>query len=213
MDAGRIIVRSAKKEGSSSMKKIALTGGIGSGKSTVARMMRMHHIPVIDADKVVHELYRDPKIIGMLTALFGSEINESGVINRKRLGNIIFHNETEKERLNQFFMPRIHQCVQEKFKYYENQGIPAVVYDAALIYEWGIEADFDSVIVVDAPLLDRVTRICMRDHLTEAEAEARIHSQMDLAKKVELADIVIENDGDFSHLQKQAQDIIQALIG
>lgn len=190
------------------MKKIALTGGIGSGKSTVAKMIRAKGIPVIDADCVVHELYRDPKIIGMLTALFGMSINEDGIINRKKLGAIVFQDMKQKQILDDFFRPRIQKRVDEIFTYYEQQKASAVVYDAALIYEWEIASQFDLVIVVDAPLTFRIMRICLRDHLQKEEAQARIDAQIPLSQKVAQADIVITNSEDFAYLQVQVEQVL-----
>lgn len=193
------------------MKRIALTGGIGSGKSTVAKMMRMQGIPVIDADAVVHELYKDQKIIGMLTALFGTSVRENGRINRKKLGAIVFRDEKQKKVLDDFFRPRIEKRVEDLFHAYEEAGATVVVYDAALIYEWGIASQFDLVIVVDAPLVFRVARVCARDHLQEEEALARIHAQMPLEEKVVRADIIVVNSEDFANLQMQVIGVVRTL--
>lgn len=193
------------------MKKIALTGGIGSGKSTVARLMQQQGLTVIDADKVVHELYEDKKIIGMLLALFGRDLNENGKINRKKLGSIIFQDAKKKAILDQFFRSRINERVKARFDDYEKIGRDIVIYDATLIYEWGIENDFDVVIVVDAPLEERIERICMRDHLMRSEAIVRIQSQIPLEKKVQRADIVITNDVDFATLSQKVTDVVRLL--
>lgn len=209
---GHTIVQNVKKEGSSNMKKIALTGGIGSGKSTVANVFQQHNIPVIDADRVVHTLYQEAEVVDQLTKMFGNDINESGVINRKRLGALIFHDQQAKQRLDHFFRDRITEEVTRLFQTYEEQGYTTVVYDAALIYEWGIESEFDLVIVVDAPLHDRIARICMRDHLTENDAMARIKSQMPLSEKVLRADIVIENNTTIEQLEKQIEIVMKRII-
>lgn len=193
------------------MMKIALTGGIGTGKSTVARMFHQCGIPIVDADKIVHTMYEDPKIIAMLTVLFGREINESGKINRRKLGEIIFSDAQKKAELDAFFKTRVIQAANDLFQSYESQGTSCVVYDAALIYEWGIESHFDEVVVVDAPLELRIMRICARDGMDEIAARKRIDAQMPLADKVARADYVIENDGDFKKLQHQCFQFIETV--
>lgn len=193
------------------MKRIALTGGIGCGKTTVARMFQAHGIPVIDADEVVHILYNDPKIIEELTQLFGNEIYESGKINRQKLGTIIFEDEVKRATLTQFFQPRVNTYVNEKMNDYEKLGNSTIIYDATLIYEWGIENDFDLVIVVSTPLEERIKRICKRDNITEIDAHLRIQAQMPLAEKIKRADYVIINDQEIDKVQLQVHEIVEKL--
>lgn len=193
------------------MKRIALTGGIGCGKSTVAQIFQTHGIPVIDADAVVHELYNDEKIIQELIMHFGAEIKENGKINRKKLGTIIFHDDEKKKVLDDFFKKRVNHVVKTTMLKFENEKKKAVIYDAALIFEWGIETEFDYILVVDAPENIRIQRICDRDQLTKEEAEVRINSQMPMEEKVKRADYLIINDRDVSHIQTQVDEIIEKL--
>lgn len=193
------------------MKRIALTGGIGCGKSTVAQIFQTYGIPIIDADAVVHRLYQDKAVIQQLTDLFGQAINEAGMINRQKLAAIIFQDEEKRAILTKFFQPRVNTYVKEKMEAYEQAGAQSVIYDATLIYEWQIEKDFDLVIVVSAPLEARIKRICDRDQITAKQAMLRIQAQMPLAQKEAMADYIIENKGDFADLRQATERLILQL--
>lgn len=194
------------------MKRIALTGGSGSGKSTVAKLFTQKGIIVIDADSVVHQLYENKEVIAILTKMFGNEINQLGKINRRKLGSIVFSDKEKRKQLDQFFKPIINASVEALFTTYENRGVSCVVYDAALIYEWDIQSQFEIVIVVNAPLEIRIKRICERDQLSEEEALHRIQSQMRLEEKVQRADIVIENDGSRAQLIEKVNTVLTKLM-
>lgn len=205
----RIFVHAAKSKGSNAMKRIALTGGIGCGKSTVARIFQTYGIPVIDADAIVHALYNDKKVVEELAMTFGDEIKENGQINRKKLGAIIFHDDAKKHVLDKFFQNRVNHVVETTMNELERAKNKAVVYDAALIFEWQLEKQFDAIIVVDAPEELRIQRICERDQLTKEEAKVRINAQMPLEEKIKQADEVIINDQDIKKVQVQVQTIIE----
>lgn len=178
------------------MKILGLTGGIGSGKSTVAAWFAGQGVPVLDADQMAREVLTPQAV----RDLFGPEFLEGSAINRKKLGELVFANPAERAKLEALTHPLIAQKLQEELAKLEQAGHDLVVYEAALIFEKNIQNRFDSTILVTAPESVRLERLLKRGDLTRDEAMKRMKAQMPEAEKTKLATIVIDNSGSLKDL-------------
>ena len=179
---------------------IGLTGGSGSGKSTVARIFEQLGAFIIDADKISHEITdSDGKVLAEIREAFSDKVFENGVLCRRELGKIVFGDKTALEKLNGI----IHPAIAEKtVEIIESCGSELVVIDAPLLFDVKEIADLcDETIAVCAPEQVRINRIMARDGLTCVQAKLRIGSQRPQEELAELADRVIENDGDTEKLR------------
>lgn len=185
------------------MKKIGLTGGIGSGKTTVSTIFRELGYTIIDADQVARQVVMPGRFeLEEIKAAFGLEIMQGVSLNRKRLGEIVFANPRALKKLNAIIQPSIRQLVQMRMEFFENEGrLQTLILDIPLLYEGGWDKKMDATIVVNADKKTRLDRIIARDHLTEQQASNRIAAQMPLESKTEMADFVIDNTGDRSDLK------------
>lgn len=176
------------------MLTIGITGGIGSGKSTVCRIFRVLGAPVFQADLVARKLQdEDPEIRGRLMELFDPEIyTENGLLNRKKLAEIIFNNHLLLEEVNKLIHPAVHR----EFKKWKEQmfKFPYVLYEAAILFETGNFRSFDYTILVVADQQERIERVMKRDNLSSEAILQRMNNQMKDAEKIILADFIIENN-------------------
>jgi dephospho-CoA kinase len=176
------------------MKRIGLSGGIGSGKSYVAEILEKMGFPVYYSDaraKVLTDTH--PHIISELVKRFGSSIYEDGVLNRKALASLIF--DSEENRL--FVNNLIHPIVRADFDAWcAKQHSSLVFNEAAILFETGAYRQFDATVLVIAPLETRIERIMQRDRCTHEQAEARINSQWNDEQKIPLANAIVSNNGE-----------------
>jgi dephospho-CoA kinase len=190
------------------MRIIGLTGGIASGKSLVAGIFRSLGANLIDADKIVHELL-EPGETAWKEVLdhFGSGIESPDKsIDRKKLGNIVFHNPEERNWLNNCLHPKVFQAYKARVKHIvERQPDAVIVLDAALLIETGYYKQMDKVVVVFATEEQQLKRLMERDGLSPDQALARIRSQMPLNEKCRYADFVIDNTRTREDAQQQAR--------
>ncbi|GAB6151899.1 dephospho-CoA kinase [Desulfosporosinus burensis] len=179
------------------MFTIGLTGGIGSGKSTVAQWFEKRGVPVLDADKTVHSLLQsDLLVISKIVHDFGTEIlDEKGQIIRSKLGLRIFNDEDARKRLERIVHPRVVECLKEEEAVLLNSGAKVCVWDVPLLFEAGFEKFVDEVWVVWIPRDLQIFRVLARDKLNLSEVEARIAAQGSLDDKRQRADVVIDNSG------------------
>ncbi len=190
---------------------IGLTGGIASGKSTVAAMLRDFHIPIIDADIIAREVVEPGKEAykGIVDA-FGQEILQTnGEIDRQKLGSIIFHNEDKRLLLNRIVHPAIRMEMNRQKEIYIEQGEKAIVLDIPLLFESKLTSLVHKVLLVYVDEEVQLRRLMQRNHLTEEEARARVASQMPLRQKITLADEVINNNGTIEHTKTQLVSIFE----
>lgn len=173
------------------MKKIALTGGIGTGKTHISKYFMQMGIPVFYADEEAKKCYNDPEIIETIHSYFGNKVFTKRKIDFKKMAAYVFQNPKKRELVNRL----IHPKVMEKFDAWaELQTTPSVMMESAILYENDLAKFFDMVIVVDAPLEVRLERIKQRNpNLTEEEIMERIQAQMPQEEKCRLADMVIKN--------------------
>jgi len=174
------------------MKIIGITGGIGSGKSLIAKILENLQYPVYIADLASHRIVHTKlEIIDKLTDLLGKNIYNNGILNKKLLANSIFSNENLRKSINNI----IHPAVMADFKEYcEEQNSPLVFMESAILFETNLNAFVDKTILVTAPIDLRIKRLRQRDNLSEAEIRSRIDSQMSDEEKIKLADYIIIND-------------------
>ncbi len=190
------------------MLNIGLTGGIGSGKSTVAQWFIKQGVPVLDADKTVHGLLQSDAItISKLIEEFGSDIlDENRQIDRNRLGKRVFRDVNARKRLERIVHPRVVECMNEEKEALRATGSKVCVWDVPLLFEAGFERFVDEVWVVWIPRDLQISRVLTRDKLSLGEVEARIAAQGSLDEKRQRADVVIDNSGNESETVSQLED-------
>ncbi|HWE24077.1 MAG TPA: dephospho-CoA kinase [Myxococcales bacterium] len=191
-----------------------LTGNIGTGKSTVARLFAEHGVPVIDADQVAREVVA-PGSPGLaeVAARFPGVLTPSGELDRKALADRVFNDAQERAALNAILHPRIGAEVRARLDRLAARGAPVAIYEAALIVENGLHHGLDGLIVVNAPVEEQIRRLRARDGMTEEEARARIRAQLPAHDKVKEADFVIENTGAPELLRAQVARVVDTLRG
>lgn len=176
------------------MLSIGITGGIGSGKSTVCKVFSVLGIPVFQADLVARKLQNeDPLIIEGLKEIFGNDIyNIEGQLDRRRVADLIFNNKELLSEINHLIHPAVHLTF-EQWKS-NNKNVPYVVYEAAVLYETGRFRFFDYTVLVVTDESERIARIRKRDLSSEESIRQRMKNQMKDAEKMKLADFIIENN-------------------
>lgn len=189
---------------------IGLTGSIGTGKSTVAKMFKQLGIPVIDADEIARLVVEPGKeAYEKIVETFGEDIlQKDRTLDRKKLGAIVFNDEEKRKQLNGIVHPAIRKEMLRQRDEYLEQHAPCVVLDIPLLYESKLEHFVDKVIVVKTSPEVQLERISARDDLSKEEALKRINAQIDVAKKAEWADAVIDNDGTIEETERQLKDIL-----
>ncbi len=198
------------------IKLIGVTGGMGSGQSTVADFFRKWGAKIISADKIAHQVVnKNAEVRNDIKRLFGKKVyHRNGRLNRKLLGSIVFADESKVEKLNQIVHPRmVEQIVNEIESARDTRKFPFVVIDAALIFEIQLENIFDEIVVVSSKISNRVNRVKERDGLEEHEIQNRIRKQIPLEEKVKWADHVIHNNGTLEQLETRTRKIYDKILG
>lgn len=192
------------------MKRIGLTGGIGSGKSIVANIFRVFDIPVYDADMRSKELcVKNEDLIKALKSLYGPEVYlDNGQLNKAYMASIMFTDASILKQTNQL----IHPIVAADFsEWAECQDAAVVIQESALIFESNLEYLFDAIICVTAPTDLRIKRVCERNRCSEQEVLERMNRQLSENEKVSRSDFVVVNDGK-EPLIPQVQHLLTSLI-
>ena len=192
-------------------RRIGLTGGIASGKSSVGRVLEQHHhLPLLDADVFAREaLAAGSAGTQAVLQRYGTAVQErSGVINRRALGAIVFNNPSEREWLEQLVHPLVRQRFDAELE--RLAEAPVVVLVIPLLFESGLEVICSETWLVDCDEAQQLERLMQRDQLSEQEATARIQAQWPLARKRELADQLISNRGTPNELAAAVQRNLQA---
>jgi len=191
------------------MKRLALTGSIGMGKSTVARMFESAGIPVFDADAAVRKLQaEDGELIEAIAKRFPGTVR-GGKLDRKALAEQVLGRPAELELLESMVHPKV-QAEQTRF-ISEHRGAKALVFEIPLLFETGGEAGFDEVIVVSAPRNLQRQRVLGRPDMTEAKLGAILARQLPDEEKRRRADFVIDTGGDLSTTEAQVREILSCL--
>jgi dephospho-CoA kinase len=187
---------------------VGLTGGIASGKTTVAEALRREGAAIIDTDEIAREVTApgSPALEEIVKA-FGPEIvTADGTLDRKRLGSLVFEQAPARRRLEQITHPRIRAEMLRRLEQLRRQPRPppVVVVVIPLLYEAGAERDVDTVVVVTAPPEDQVQRLMARDGLSRDHAQARVSAQMPTQEKARRADFVVDASGAIEETRRQA---------
>lgn len=172
---------------------VGITGGIGSGKSVVSRLLNMLGYPVYDSDSKAKRLNdTDEEVKRALTLAFGSDLYENGLLNRPKLASLIFQSDSNRQLVNAI----IHPAVKRDFlRWAEAQDSDIVFLEAAILYESGFDAFMNKVVAVAAPEQVRIQRAMQRDNATEQQIVNRLRAQMSQDVLESKADFVVVNDG------------------
>lgn len=190
------------------MKLIGLTGGAGSGKSTVAEMFRQLGAAVVDADEATHAVYA-PGTPGFEAVVreFGEEFVRNGVIDRKKLGEVVFNEPAQRRRLNAIVHPLVRQWMAERTAVAVEGGAEVVVQDVPLLFENGLQGLFSETVLVYALPAIQVRRLIEERGLSAARAGAMLAAQMPIDEKRPLADFVIDNNGSLDETRRQVEEV------
>lgn len=192
---------------------IGLTGGIASGKSTVATFFKDAGIPVIETDQIAKTvLTPGSAAYDQVVQHFGESILLSeGIINRKALGERIFKNESDREILNQIVHPEVRTITQSKVDVLKKEGHALIVIDVPLLFEAGFDQDVDSTLVISVPKAIQLERLMARDGIEKSYALKKINAQLSLKEKRKRADVVIDNRGSILDTKNQFNEVLKAL--
>ena len=196
---------------------IGLTGGIACGKSTVSAMLAERGAFVVDADEVAREVVEPGEpALAEVAAVFGQAVlREDGTLDRRKLGEIVFADPEKRKRLEAILHPAIRERMWASIrKVKEDEPGRIVVADIPLLYETGQQGLYDGVLVVYVPRELQIRRLMARNpELTEAQALGRINAQIDIERKKEMADWVIDNSGSLESTERQVEALWRGLTG
>ena len=188
---------------------IGLTGGIGTGKTQVSRLLEELGASIVNADLLGHEVY-EPQSEGWHAVVnaFGEQIvSDNGEIDRRALGGIVFSDESALQQLNAIMHPRIYDLAEQRLKGLANQGVTTAVLEAALLIEAKWTPLVDDVWVTVSPEEDIIARLQERNNMDEATARSRIDSQMPQTERVKHADVIVENNASLEDLSDSVKEL------
>ena len=189
-------------------KIIGLTGGIGSGKTTIAKYFHSFGIPLYIADDEARKLMQSKEILDAIKTVFGDGIFEKETLNRTKLAEIVFNEPEKLEKLNAI----IHPAVKSDFKEWllQNKNAPFIIYEAAILFESGNYANCDYIITVAAPIDTRIERVMKRDKTTRELILKRMEAQWTDEQRISKSDFVIENE-DLKKAKQKVEEILKIL--
>ena len=193
------------------MKRIGLTGSIGAGKSTVARLLRDRGIRVLDADVVARAVSNSKEVLEAVRETFGTEFVLENGLNRAKLATLVFQKPEARAQLNAIIHPPVRTEMNRQQLELEASGAQVVVQDIPLLFESKLEQLFDAVILVDAPLETRIARVMARDGISREAVLARDGAQMPASKKRKKASVTLQNTGLESELEAQLTSALKKL--
>lgn len=188
---------------------IGLTGGIGSGKSTVAKEFEALGIPVFYSDEEAKKIMNtDLELKGQIISLLGPEVYQKECIHKSALAKIIFSDPVKRIQLEQLIHPAVRRAFE---KWSKIQSAPYVVNESALIFEKNLQNHFDYIVLVSAPIDQRINRVVLRDGVDKAEVQKRVDAQMSDEEKSSLSNFTIIND-DLSKLPLKILEIHNKIL-
>jgi dephospho-CoA kinase len=196
------------------MRKVALTGGIATGKSYVLQRLQQRGVPCLDADELAHGVTAaGTEATAAIAARFGAAVlDAAGAVDRRKLGSIVFADAEARRDLERIVHPAVYRAIAAGIRAFElTDDAPLVVVDVPLLYETGHEGDFDAVIATVCPPESQVQRLVGRG-LSEREAAERLAAQMPAVEKAARADYTIRTDGTFAETDRQVDSILKLLL-
>jgi dephospho-CoA kinase len=195
------------------VKLIGLTGGIASGKSTVAKILQRLGAAIVNADDLAREVVEPGREAwSEIVAAFGPEVLQSDQsLDRQKLRTVIFNQPELRKRLESIIHPRVRALAEQRIRQHAAAGYAIVVYEVPLLFEGNLQEWLRPVILVACDAETQTARLQKRDRLTEAEAQKHITAQMSLADKRRLADYVIENNGSLEDLERQTRETLDKI--
>ncbi|MEM7737419.1 MAG: dephospho-CoA kinase [Deinococcota bacterium] len=196
------------------VQRWGLTGNIGSGKSSVARLLKAKGAAIIDADALAKTATQDPEVLKEIASQLGEQLVTEGGLDRVATAALVFEDSSARETLNGIIHPWVGRERRrlEKDLLTQPNSPQLILHDIPLLYETGLENDVDGVIVVTAPLATRIDRVIARSQLSAQDIEARDYSQLDLAEKAAKADVVIDNSGSWEMLEQQVNQFWERVV-
>ena len=172
-------------------KIIGLTGGIGSGKTTIANHFKKANIPVYIADDEARRITQSPEVLDEIKKTFGDSIFDDAILNREKLSKIVFNDPEKLKQLNAIIHPAVRKHFQDWVLNHKNA--PFVIYEAAILFESGSYMNCDMILTVTAPIESRIQRVIQRDNTTREQVLNRINAQWNDDQRIAKSDFVIEN--------------------
>ena len=194
-------------------RRIGLTGSIGAGKSSAAKLLVARGAALIDADALAREATQDPLVLREIAEQLGEDLVRDGRLERERTAERVFADPQALAALSAIVHPWVRRASRERAAALEAAGAKVILLDIPLLYENGLERELDAVIVVSAPLAVRLARLRERSGLSAAEVEARERYQWSQERKAARADFVLDNSGDAAALEAQIARIWPQLCG
>lgn len=193
---------------------IGLTGGIGSGKSTVARMLERLGCGVLDADRYAREALSDPQVVATLRHWWGQAVvNNAGQVDRAAIGRLVFDEPVQRQRLEGLIHPIVHaRRKARRAELAADPAIVAIVEDAPLLIEAGIDRECDVLLFVDAPRAQRLARVAAGRGWDETELNRREANQLPLDNKRRRADYVVVNDAGEAELMARVRHVLSEIL-
>jgi len=194
--------------------RIALTGGIATGKSYVARRLAEAGIPIVDADRIARDLVvaGTPTLAAIRDRFGPGVLRDDGALDRQRLGEIVFRDPVARYDLEAITHPAIRAAIDAFFEQLPSETRCALA-DIPLLYETGRESAFDRVIVVACTPMLQLQRVMARDRLTREQAQQRLMAQLPIEEKARRADYVVRTGGTFEETDAQVEEVRRALAG
>lgn len=191
------------------MKIIGLTGGIASGKSTASNILKTFGATIIDADILAHKVIEKGKpALKEIVETFGKDIlRKDGILDRKKLGKIVFADKRKLKTLNAIVHPPVHKLSEELFEIEKAKGTEKIIYDSPLLIEENLMDRVDEVWLVYVDPKTQLERLIKRNGFSREEAMDRIESQLSLEEKKRYADVLIDNNGGIERLEKQLREV------
>lgn len=189
-------------------KIVGLTGGIGSGKTTIAKYFEEYGIPVYIADDEAKKILFNAEVVNEITTFFGEDILVDGLPDKKKIAEIVFKDSEKLKQLNTIIHPRVNKHFKEWVR--KQKNIPFVIKEAAILFESGSFKDCDKIILVTAPENIRIERVMKRDNILKDEVLERMSKQWNDDKKASLSDFIINNI-DLNNSKGQVDDIMHKL--
>ena len=195
------------------MYLIGLTGGMGSGKSTVADCLRSNGIPVIDADVIAHKIMNEESTLDKIHEIFGKNVfDKDGSLNKVKFSSVLFTNTVKRKKLNEFVHPKVWTEMMDETEKYVTEGSKVIFLDVPLLIESGWHTRVNETWLVKADYNERIERLSLRTNLSTEEIKKRIEIQMPESEKEEYADKIINNDGTIEETEKQVIEELQKII-